>query len=107
MTRLNLSSEYPTSDGNCSYFVNDGLKGGAACIVTIGERKKNWDGIGIISLLAHEAMHVWQRCCEHIGEEKPSAEFAAYAMQNIVEELVRGYVKTRGPIRAISQKRVC
>jgi hypothetical protein len=104
MKRLNMTCDYPTSDGNCAYFVNDGLKGGAACIVTLGERKK-WNGIGIVGLLVHEAAHVWQRCCEHVGEEKPSAELEAYAMQLIVEELIEGYVMTRGRIPTISQKR--
>lgn len=111
MKRMGLTPiPYPTGDGaclslsNCTYFVNDGLKGGAACIVTIGDRKK-WTGLGIVSLLAHEATHVFQHIREHIGENKPSSEFEAYTIQFIVEELIEGYVATRGPIPAISQKR--
>lgn len=64
------------------------------CIVTVANRTPQ----ETVSLLAHEAMHVWRDIREGIGEEKPSSEFEAYAIQNIVDELICAYEKTRGPL---------
>jgi hypothetical protein len=64
------------------------------CIVTVGTRPP----LATVGLLVHEAMHVWRDIREGIGEEHPSSEFEAYAMQNIIEELLRAYQKTRGPL---------
>lgn len=43
------------------------------------------------AVLMHEALHVWQEHCGLIGEEKPSAEFEAYAVQLIAQELMLEY----------------
>ena len=43
------------------------------------------------ALLVHEGMHIWQRHLESIGESNPSHEFAAYAMQNIAQNLMCAY----------------
>jgi hypothetical protein len=62
------------------------------CIVTVAVQPP----FQIVGLLSHEAMHVWRDIREGIGEESPSSEFEAYAMQNIFEELLTAYEKTRG-----------
>lgn len=64
------------------------------CIVTVAKRPPR----ETISLLVHEAMHVWRDMCEGIGETHPSSEFEAYAMQSIVDGLIRAYERTRGPL---------
>jgi hypothetical protein len=38
--------------------------------------------------MAHEATHVWQQSCDHIGEHSPSIEFEAYCIGHITEQLV-------------------
>lgn len=45
----------------------------------------------VIALLAHEAAHIWQRIRDHINEKSPSAEFEAYAIQNILGQLIEAY----------------
>lgn len=47
------------------------------------------------ALLAHEAMHVWQKIRELIGEEKPSHEFEAYAVQSLCQSLFDEYDRQR------------
>lgn len=39
----------------------------------------------IAGVLAHEAMHVWQWTCRHMGETLPGDETEAYMMQAMVE----------------------
>lgn len=64
------------------------------CIVTVCDRTPR----ETVTLLVHEAMHVWRDIRENIGEEHPSSEFEAYAMQDIVEQLIKAYEQTRGPL---------
>lgn len=40
------------------------------------------------SMLVHEAVHVFQKVCDRIGEDHPSAEFEAYSIQAISQELM-------------------
>lgn len=47
----------------------------------------------VAGVLAHEAMHIWRAVHEHIGEDHPSSEFEAYAMQHIVGNLHWAYNK--------------
>lgn len=46
-------------------------------------------GFDAVSTLVHEATHVKQGYMEHIGEASPSAEFEAYTMQTITENLLQ------------------
>lgn len=43
------------------------------------------------AMLCHEAVHVWQEARAIIGEHKPSAEFEAYSIQAIAQELMVAY----------------
>lgn len=47
----------------------------------------------ITGLFVHEAMHLWREVRKAIGEREPSAEFEAYAMQNIVQELLLEFAR--------------
>lgn len=47
----------------------------------------------LAAILSHEAMHVVQSLFESIGEEKPGHETQAYAMQNILYQLMISYKK--------------
>jgi len=87
-------SEYPVMDGCTSAF--DGPNGQLVVIVTISERISDKDGVGVVGLIVHEATHVWQFICSQIGEDRPSREMEAYAMQAITMGLLRAYRESRG-----------
>ena len=69
-------------------------EGRVTCIVTLDESKCE-EQIDIICVLVHEAVHVWQELCESIGEDKPSAEFEAYSIQQISYRLINDYRRQR------------
>lgn len=46
-----------------------------------------------IGLLAHECVHIKQFVMKNIGEDKPSDEFEAYFVQDIVTDLVEDYLE--------------
>jgi hypothetical protein len=48
----------------------------------------------IAGLLVHEAVHVWQKWRESIGEKEPSKEFEAYGIQQISQRLMHAYAQT-------------
>ncbi|MBB5443275.1 MULTISPECIES: hypothetical protein [unclassified Paraburkholderia] len=50
-------------------------------------------GTQIAALLVHEAVHVFQNICEHLGEESPSREFEAYSIQRIAQNLMHMYAE--------------
>lgn len=53
--------------------------------------------IDIAAMLVHEAMHIWRLIRENLGEDSPSTELEAYAMQNISSELMYAYAQqTKG-----------
>lgn len=84
---------YPETAAMTTLFQNTKTKKRIA-VVTVAVRSPQ----DTVNLLAHEAMHVWRDVRESIGEEHPSSEFEAYAMQNIIDELLTAYQKTRGPL---------
>ena len=66
--------------------------GNSACIVAL-RQKEGVSGIQIAAMLMHEAVHVFQRYCAHIGEHEPSAEFEAYSIQAIAQNLMYAYAE--------------
>ena len=80
--------KYPDSDGRCSTFESDEK---VCAIVTINKRVDGKCSNGIVGLIVHEAVHVWQFVRENIGESNPSSEFEAYAIQAISQELIEAY----------------
>lgn len=92
---INAPRSYPTTDGACSHLEN--AKDNNHCsIVTIRETKHS--ARVKIGLITHEAMHVWRAMRESIGEHAPSAEFEAYSLQHITQNLIAAYEKTRGKL---------
>lgn len=55
--------------------------------------KRGIDNAQIAAMLVHEAVHVWQEFVESIGENKPSREFEAYAIQAITQRLLYDYAR--------------
>ena len=54
------------------------------------------DAIEVAGLLVHEAVHCFQRTCLWAGEDTPSDEFEAYAVQNISMRLMDSYARQKG-----------
>lgn len=76
----------------CVHSYND-ANGDLVCIVGINlSACSQMDGIGIAALLAHEAVHIWQRVRERLGPGDLGCEMEAYAVQNIVSNLMHGYI---------------
>lgn len=93
MARFKLGTPYPKSAGCATSFV-EGEK--TVIIITIDSTGDKTNGLNLTSLLLHESVHVFQRLCEHIGEdEKPSKEFEAYMIQHIYGDLADAFARTR------------
>lgn len=45
----------------------------------------------VAGILTHEAEHIWREIKKVLGEDKPSSEFEAYAVQNIAQRLIEAY----------------
>lgn len=64
-------------------------KGGhLTCIVCLSPGSLEQDPVDVILTLVHEAVHVFQRLCDSIGEGSPSREFEAYSVERIAETLI-------------------
>jgi hypothetical protein len=74
-------------DANVSEFI----RGNEKCYVVSIRVKKDTQHIEVIGLLIHEAVHVWQKIRDTIGEESPSPEFEAYSIQRIAQNLIDAY----------------
>lgn len=68
-----------------------GAAGESFKTVIVAIRQKVQDGIVTAGLLTHEAVHVFQRYCELVGENAPSREFEAYSIQWIAQCLMWSY----------------
>ena len=45
----------------------------------------------LAAMLTHEAVHMWQVARERLGEDKPSQEFEAYAIQALTQRLLEEF----------------
>lgn len=61
----------------------DHVESGICCIVCMDGYQEH-SPVEIAGLLVHEAVHVWQRYCESMGEESPGAEQEAYGIQPLL-----------------------
>lgn len=78
------------ADATTSYFEHK--NGSLVAIVTLAP----WAGrkpVEVAGLLVHEAVHVWQRYCERIGERNPGDEQMAYGIQAIAQELMQSFTE--------------
>lgn len=78
-------------------FVLDGKHATVHEFVSLGETSmvvcvslpKNAKDYAVYSLLAHEAVHIWQKVEQMMGEQDTSREFEAYAVQFICKNLFK------------------
>lgn len=61
------------------------------CVVCLAPDTLDRDPVDVILTLVHEAVHVFQRLCDSIGERAPSREFEAYSIERIAESLICEY----------------
>lgn len=61
------------------------------CIITLHPDAIGANPIEVAATLVHESVHVFQRLCDSIGEDKPSREFEAYSIERIAERLMREF----------------
>lgn len=66
-------------------------EGSLVCVVCLAPGALEQEPVDIILTLVHEAVHVFQRLCDSIGEETPSREFEAYGIERIAEALIAEY----------------
>ena len=76
------------SDGASTHYLEKG--GGRVAIVCLGNTK-GYTKEQVYALIAHEAVHIWQAICDELGEDTPSAEFEAYSLQQITQNLLESY----------------
>lgn len=63
------------------------------CVVCLHPDALGADPIDVACSLVHEAVHIFQRLCDSIGEASPSMEFEAYSIERIAESLMREFVR--------------
>lgn len=83
----------PWADKNkaCTHNFKDD-KDRQCCVVCINMATQH-SGIEIAGLLVHEAVHIFQKWCSNVGEYSPSAEFEAYSIQWLSQQLMWEYTR--------------
>ncbi|WP_299883281.1 hypothetical protein [Zoogloea sp.] len=77
------------SDAAVHTFDMPGKKVAVVCL----RKRSGIDHVQVLSLLVHEATHLWQSIRENIGELQPSSEFEAYAIQSLSQVLMAEYLR--------------
>lgn len=67
------------------------------CVVCLNPEAMKSDPIDVACTLVHESVHIFQRLCDSIGEDKPSREFEAYSIERIAERLMREFKRRIAP----------
>ena len=62
-------------------------KASIVCIANCADRTT----AQIAGLLCHEAVHIWQQTRSDLGENAPSSELEAYAIQNLTQALIEEF----------------
>jgi hypothetical protein len=78
----------PGADATTHTFMNE--KGENVCVVGL-KPSKGKSKSEVTGLLVHEAVHIWQRYVDDIGEKHPSDEFMAYGIQAIATQLLMSH----------------
>ena len=77
-------------DAQVNFYGDDSL-----AIVQIGDTSER-ASVEIYGLLLHEAVHVWPRIKQRMGETNPSTEFEAYSIQSIAQDLFEMFEESQG-----------
>lgn len=83
-----------TAAATC-FYLKHGETGRTVVLVTLNPGyAEGHTAAQLAAVLVHEATHIKQWFMGDIGEDEPSAEFEAYTMQSICEELFNAYQAT-------------
>lgn len=95
LRRLKVLEHVPflkTTHSNATVHYFDGPEGGHIAIVCMDlAEARQRDPLEVVGLLVHEAVHLFQADCERRGEDAPSKEYEAYAIQQISQNLLGAY----------------
>lgn len=97
MRLQNVAADWPVvpnSGGHTQWLKND--KSGEAIILVVVSHESERDALQVLMTIVHEAVHVWQFLCRHIGEDNPGIEMEAYGIEEISRGLIEAYCKTQG-----------
>ena len=83
----------------CGITVELPLKEGHAVAVQINDKKDT------LLTIVHEAVHVWQKMMEYMGEDTPGIETEAYTIERICKDFILQYQKLTGDSLAVHEKR--
>lgn len=64
---------------------------GADFVSVVCVQSKKMTQVEVAGILAHEAVHVWRRYCEFIGEKDAGEEMEAYGIQSIFQALLEAW----------------
>ena len=95
--RYNIKARWPNippGGGHAEWFKNETT--GLAIILVAVNPKPDGDALTVLLTLVHEAVHVWQFLCKHIGEKAPGIEMEAYGIEAISRGLIDAYCRTLG-----------
>ena len=85
-----LTSPYASATTHFFELPSEGKSSAVVCI-----RAGDFSDHQINALLVHEAIHIWQRIRDILGEKSPGHESEAYAVQNISQCLMQEYDRQR------------
>lgn len=88
---------YPAKPGFAQQSTFTNPRGKPVYIITTDSLNPN-DPNGVVALLAHEVVHIWQQVKEHIGERQPGEEQEAYFVQFVLGYLLDVYTMAHGPL---------
>ena len=89
--KVPAGAEYlSTAQANATTHTLTRAQSGLAAVVALGPSSGRTP-VEVAGLLVHEAVHIWQRYCDWIGERHPGDEQEAYAVQSISQELMAEY----------------
>ena len=81
------------SDSFCNattHFLENLTERKKSAIVCIADHSEKTSA-QIAGLLCHEAVHIWQQTRSDLGENAPSSELEAYAIQNLTQALIEEF----------------
>lgn len=84
--------DWVSSGADATMHTLDHESGDLVCIVCLRDYAGR-DPVEVAGMLVHEAVHVWQRYADAMGERHPGSEQEAYAIQAIAQELMAEFAR--------------
>lgn len=103
--KLSMAGPWISQGSRATAHFFEHASGRLIAIVCLNDSSK-MTAVEKVSILVHEAVHIWQYICNAIGENNPSKEFEAYSIQSITEELLHAYDRAKADLKK-SVKKPC